>query len=116
MPTITPTITRLGERGMARSVVWAGLATGDDGGWVELPEHADARSVQVIGTFAGATVSLEGSNQDTPTVSAPLTNAAGAAIALTAAGLARVSEPVRWVRPVVTSGTATGLTVAMFCR
>lgn len=98
----------------ATLVQWAGLAaSGDDGQVYPCFQIALAdRSVQVEGTFGGATVliegSLDGANFRT------LTDALGSPLSFTAAGLKYITEPVAYVRPRLTAGAGASLTVTMF--
>ena len=114
MATVTPTITYApnGYRDLVQ-VVWAGLATGDDGAPVDIANWQD-RSVQAEGTFGGATVGVQGSNDGTNYRS--LSDAASTAIAITAAGIEQVLEIVRLVRPIVTGGAGSGLTVTLLAK
>lgn len=74
-------------------ITWV-LTTADHTGdaVVGLEDYADM-TVQVLGTFGGATVTLEGS-LDGGTTYAPLTDPQGNAIAKTSAALEGVSEAV----------------------
>lgn len=91
---------------------WAGLSTGDDGRVVEYSEFAD-RSVQFSGVFAGASVSLQGSNDGVNWH--VLTDPLGAPITKTAASLAAITEMTRFVRPVVSGGSgSTAITCTLF--
>lgn len=90
---------------------WA-LAAGDDGRAVDFSEFAD-RSVQFSGTFGGATVSLQGSNDglNWHTLTDPL----GTPIAKQSGALVAVTEMTRYVRPLVTGGdVGTAITVTLF--
>lgn len=116
MATIQPTSDEF-NRVTTRRIAWVGLATGDDGAPVDWSAHAD-RSVQVFGTFGGATVTMQGSNDagPVPTNWNTLTDLNGNAIAFTAAGMEQIAESTCWVRPVVTAGAASGITVQMLLR
>jgi hypothetical protein len=105
------------NRMQCRRAVWTGLATGDDGEAIDWSAFAD-KSVQVIGTFGGATVTLQGSNDEgpVPTNWVALTDLLGNALNFTATGLEQVTENTCWVRPVVTGGAASGITVQMLLR
>jgi hypothetical protein len=117
MATIVPTFSKIrGPAGGIDAVVatWTPLAAaGDVGQPLQRIDLAD-RSVQVAGTFAGATVAFEGSNDGINyfTLSSP----SGAALSFTAAGLMQVNQPVAWVRPHVTLGSGASLTVTMTAR
>lgn len=108
---ITPTL----AEGDARTVIatWAAMATGDTGAAIRYAGAAD-RTVQIVGTFSGSTVTLQGSLDGDNW--AALTDAQGNAIAMAAAGLEAITELVRFVRPVVTGGSGAGLTVMLLMR
>ncbi len=117
MATIVPTFSKVrGPSGGIDAVVatWTPLAAaGDVGQPLQRVDLAD-RSVQVTGTFAAATIVLEGSNDGVNyfTLSSP----SGAALSFTAAGLIQVNQPVAFVRPHVTLGSGASLTVTMTAR
>ena len=96
--------------------VWSGLLVTDGGSWVSLEKFCRA-TYHVFGTFGGATVTLQGSNETTPANPFALTDQAGAALSFTATG-GRPSIPApRWVRPFVTGGDGTtSLTVIAVTR
>lgn len=100
MAVVAKTITRIPVPpfGYAWMVFWDGLVKGDTGSPLEMPARAD-RSVQIIGTFDSATVTLKGSNDGTNYVT--LDDNEGTAISLTSAGLVGVRDPVRYIRPEV---------------
>jgi len=93
------------------------LAAGESGDAFLLPGYAD-RSVQVFGTFGGASVVFEGSNQDgTPATYATLSDPQGNGLTFTAAGLKAVLEMTRVVRPRVIGGDGTtSLTIILFAK
>jgi hypothetical protein len=117
MTTIAPTFSKIrGPAGGVDAVVatWTPLAAaGDVGQPLQRTDLAD-RSVQVTGTFAGATIVLEGSNDGAAYFT--LSNPAGAALSFTAAGLMQVNQPTAWVRPRITLGSGASLTVTMTAR
>lgn len=98
-------------------VRWSGLLLNDDGAWFIPSEHAD-RTVQVTGTFGGATVRWEGSNDPVavgagvPATGFTLTDQTGVPVTLTAPGGRLLAEAPRWVRPVVVGGDGTTALVA----
>lgn len=101
----------------AKLVSWV-LAAGESGDPFVMPAYAD-RSIQITGTFGGATVTFEGSNQsaDAPTVYATLTDPQGNNLSFAAAGLKAVSEMTRVARPQVTGGDGTtALTCLLFVK
>ena len=103
--------------GYAQFVTWSLLTTGDTGSPWELLSAAD-KTVQIFGDFgAGATVTLQGSN-DPRVLTAPssavwfsLTDPQANAIEKTAAAGEAILENPRWIRPSVTGGTNPDLTV-----
>src|SRR5712664_2616218 len=110
MTTIVPTFSKI--RGPAGGIdaivaIWAPLAaSGDIGQALQRTDLAD-RSVQITGTFAGATIVFEGSNDGTNYFT--LSNPAGTALSFTAAGLMQVNQPTASVRPRVTLGSGASL-------
>ena len=116
MPTITPTVTYApeGHRNLAR-VLWPAMSTGDVGAPVNLPSFPDC-SVQVEGTFGGATVAMVGADEATPANYRPLTDPQGNAISMTAKGIEQIEEIASWIRPTVTGGAGSGLAVTLVAR
>jgi hypothetical protein len=110
------TVTSLsGEPIMSGDVVrlqWS-LGAGETGDAVKYPEFAD-RSVQVAGTFGGATVTWEGSNDGTNY--ATLTDPQGNALSFIAAALAQILEVSQFGRPKVTGGAGSALTITLVAR
>lgn len=91
---------------------WA-LATGDDGAPIQYPEFAD-KTVQVIGTFGGGTVLIEGSNDGTNW--STLTDPSGSSLSFSAAGLKQVLECTQYIRPRQSGGAAVAVTVYLVAR
>jgi len=98
-------------------VKWTGLqASGDTGAPFACPNYLE-KSVQVVGTFGGATLTIQGSNmKDTPTY-ATLNDAGGSALTYTTAAIKKVREHTYWVRPVLSGGEVfiTNLDVYLLC-
>jgi hypothetical protein len=93
---------------------WSALLAGDDGEPVRLAVFSD-RSVQIAGTFGGASVTIGGSN-DGITYHA-LTDTLGSALTITAATLRQIVELPVWIKPRVFGGDGTtNLTVTMAGR
>ena len=90
--------------GNASMVTWTNVVTGNTGSPIENPTFSD-RSVQVTGTFGGATCTIEGSNDGTNW--ATLTDPAGVATTFTAAGLKQILQVTRYIRPNVSAGAGT---------
>ncbi len=83
---------------------WEGLAAGDDGALVMGAQYTD-KSVQVVGTFGGATLTFQGSNNGTDW--SPLTDPQGNALNFATAKIELVSEATLYIRPIVTGGDGT---------
>ncbi len=111
MATVESTIAE--TDGRSYTATWAGLTTGDVGDALRYAGHAD-RTVQVFGTFGGATVTLQGSLDGTNW--ATLNDAQGDPISITAAKIESVTEAVRFTRPSVSGGSGASLTVMLFMR
>ncbi len=75
---------------------------------------ASTAAVAVTGTFGGATITLHGSLDGTNFFG--LKDRTGAAVSFTAAGLAELSTAAVWIRPVITAGAASSVTVALALR
>lgn len=122
MATISPVKTTLPDLGEYDGVFvysWT-LTSADDAAPLTLPRHAD-KSVQVAGTFGGATVKIEGS-LDGATF-APVTDPQGNDIAITAfpagysAKIESVTEAVRSIKPTLSGATGTtAITVTILLR
>lgn len=114
MPTISATSSRTPQDYVV--VTWTPLLLNDDGAWLDFAEFAD-RTIQVTGTFGGATAAMQGSNEPTPSVGFTLTDQAGLPLSFTAAGGKVSAEASRWVRPLITGGDGTtSLTVRAVAR
>lgn len=100
------------QGGKARLYQWV-LNDGDDGAPIEAVEFAD-RSVQVTGSFGGASVVIEGSN-DSATYGT-LTDPQGNDLLVIAAKVEMVTEVTRLIRPRVQGGTGVAVTVSLLAR
>ncbi len=109
MATINPTLQSrplpdpsIGE-GVVQTVTWTALTAANAvGGGVEINGRIADCVFQASGAFDGATLALEGSNDGVAW--APLTDSAGAAIALTAGGFAQPEARPVLARPATTGG------------
>ena len=113
MATITAVVEEVSTK--SRVILWETLTeTNSDGSSVSY--HGDVeRSVQVMGTFGGATITIQGSN-DGGIIWATLHDAAGANLDFTVAGLELVLENARHMRPIVTGGAGVDVDVHLFTR
>jgi hypothetical protein len=111
------TITAIGPtRTRADANTWVAtwtMGNADVGTAIELPEAAE-KSVQTSGTFASATVILQGSNDGTNWNT--LTDPQGNAISFTAAGLEAVTEHTRYVRPSSSGGAGAAVVVVVYFK
>jgi len=107
MPSPTLTLSR---------VKWTPLTSSDlDGEPLGMSDFQD-RTVQVLGTFGGATVTIQGSNDD-GTTWATLTDPLGNNLAFSSAGMKQVTELPQLIRPLVSgAGGTTSLSVYLHMR
>lgn len=91
---------------------WTGLATSDSGLPINGPGFTDV-SVQFGGSFGGATVVIEGSNDGTNYIT--LVDPFNTALSFTAAAFAQVLPIALWMRPRVTGGAAVAINVIAVC-
>ena len=83
---------------------WSHMAQNDVGAAIGNAQYTD-RSFQVAGNFGGASVSVEGTNDDTNW--APLTDLQGNALTFIAPKIEFVTEATLRIRPKVTGGDGT---------
>lgn len=115
MATANPVITQVGDQdGSLQKAVWVLTGTDTVGASVRMSEWAD-RTIQMAGTWNGATVTWEGSCDGGVTFS-PLTDPQGNAISKLADSLEAVTEVVEYARPRVSSGAVTAVTVSVLLR
>ena len=96
----------------ATTSTWGAMATGDNGA----PVSTNGRnlSVQVLGTFGGATVTMQGSNDGTNWATLNDQAVPGNVCSFTSAGFKGVLQMPKYIRPVVSGGAGSGLIVIMF--
>lgn len=116
MATVTPTLTKVGDQDdSAILLTWALTTANTDGSLIEWTQWAD-RCFQAAGTWGGATLTIQGSNDGSNWFT--LSNAAGAAAAtFTADGGKSIIELPRYVRPnLTTPGTGATVSVTLLAR
>jgi len=115
MATIVNVNSQAAEDGSAILIKWEALVSGSlDGIGVPVAKFAD-KTVQVIGTFDTATITIQGSNDNTNWFT--LTELDGTALVWTAAYGAAISESPWYIRPLVSSvGGSTDLDVLLLVR
>ncbi len=72
--------------------------------------------MHLFGTWGGATILIQGSNEDSPTDWQTLRDAAGNNLSFTANGLRTILELPRWIRPSSSGGTGTAVSVIINAR
>ena len=82
--------------GSALLIRWDALGQNEAGSAVELPEYADM-TVQVVGTFNGGTVTIQGSNDGATW--ATLNDPSSAALTFTSTRIEGILENPRYIRP-----------------
>lgn len=110
MAVIASAVSRDSVPGMVM-VTWTPMTTTDTGTPFSAGYAADF-TIQVFGTFGGATATFQGSNDGTNWH--PLTQRGGTAnMAYTSAANHSCNEMPAFIRPNITGGTSTSLTVVM---
>jgi hypothetical protein len=117
MPTVSPAIAAVQvSGGSTPRLSWSGIITGDTINAFGVAGQGGVRgSVQIGGTFGGATVTLEGSNDGTTyfTLKA-LDNSTN--ISATAAAYFEFSTAALYIRPAVAGGSANSINVTVVLR
>jgi hypothetical protein len=113
MATINPIVNKAVQG--ANSVVTASWTMGgaDTGVQVALTDWYD-RSIQIAGTFGGATVTIQGSNDGVNW--STMRDPASVALTFTAADIKQLLEMALYIRPITTGGTGSALVVTMAGR
>jgi hypothetical protein len=121
MSTIAPTVTPIyGQQGgvVGYTFKWA-LGNADSGQAVNLVEFPD-KSVEIVGTWGGATGVLEGSNDDDGSGAAgtytTLNDPSSNALSFTANAQKQVTEVTAWTRPRTSGGTGTAVVASLTVR
>ena len=91
-----------------RRILWETMGNADSGSPILIGECPDG-SIQVVGTFGGATIVLQGSNDGTNWVT--LTDEIQSPVSFTSAGLKMFLPRVWKIRPTTSGGTGTDLDV-----
>lgn len=84
---------------------------GDDG--APITSVGPKTSVQVVGALSGSTVAIQGSNDGTNWITLNDEATPASACSFTSAGFKGVLQFAKYIKPVVTGGTATGLVVSL---
>ena len=103
MATISPNTD--GPISTAQVVNWTGISTGDTINSYAIPDEFGAIGcVQITGTFGGATITLQVSNDGTTWFN--LTDLQGAGISATANKFADFTTAAIYIRPAITAGSS----------
>lgn len=115
MATVSAVLTNIATQdGSVVQSKWTSLTnTNVDGSPISFCEWAD-RCVSVDGTFGGATVTVQGSNDGTNWYT--LNNAQGTAATFTAAGIKQIVELPKFMRPLLSGGSGADVTVYAILR
>lgn len=96
-------------------LIWEGAATGDTlVPFAVAQQYGLAASVQAVGTFGGATVKLQVSNDGTNWVDA--SDVLGNAVSMTAMGYFELSLSGAYIRPAISGGTGDDIDVIVVLR
>lgn len=115
MVAVTAAVVPVGSPDGVPRVVWTGLAPGDTGTpYLVRNRYGFVGSIQISGTFGGATVALEQSNDGTNWF--PAVDPLGAAISATAAEISEMSLAAAYLRPTITGGTGSTVDVIIVFR
>lgn len=113
MATIVPSTVE--EQIRAAAYRWTDYSTADTATPVKVQNMQGlAGSVQVTGTFGGATIALQVSNDGTNFVT--LKDGTGTNITFTAAGMAEFSTAALYIKPTSSGGTSDDVTVTVVLR
>jgi hypothetical protein len=121
MAVITPKFTSIvGPNGGVDAIIttWGPIGDADTCLPMQRPDYAD-KSIQVEGTFAGATIVIEGSNDSTTGLDGhfrPLRNPEGVVLNFIAGDIQQTQEATLWFTPVTSGGAGSSLTVTAMCR
>ena len=113
MATITPTTVE--QQIQAAAYRWTDYSTSDASTPIKVQNMQGlAGAVQVTGTFGGATITLQVSNDSTNFVT--LKDSAGTDISLTASGMREFSTAALYLKPTSSGGTSDNVTVTVILR
>lgn len=112
MATVNPVISSLSS---TPRIVWAGMVTGDTlNSYTVCARCGLAMSVQISGTFGGATVKLQQSNDGTTWFD--IKDITGTTISATADAIFEASVSALYVRPTISGGAANNINVILMLR
>ena len=113
MATVSPVVKRTAEG--IPYVIWEGIVTGDTLNAFALPEQWGlAGSIQISGTFGGATAKLQHSNNGSVWFDA--NDLDGSPVSATSDAIFEISLSSAYFRPAVASGSANDIDIIMVLR
>lgn len=113
MATVSPVVKRTAKG--TPYVIWEGIVTGDTLVALELVDGwGTAGSVQISGTFGGATVKLQHGNDNSTFLDAK--DVSGATVSATANAIFEISLSSAYFRPAIASGSANDVDVILVLR
>lgn len=116
MATVSPAFSFVqAQSSKVPQTVWAGIVTGDTiNPFIVVAQAAVAGCVQIGGTFGGATVGLQASNDGVTYFD--MKDLGGTTLSATSAALFEFTTAAVYLRPVVTGGAANTINVTMVLR
>ncbi len=113
MATVDPVLKRTAEG--IPYIIWEGIVTGDTITAYALPEPWGlAASLQISGTFGGATVKLQQSNDNSTYLD--IKDVHGTVVSATANAIFEMSLSAAYMRPSIASGSANDIDVILVLR
>lgn len=116
MATVSPVVSSTQVQGVdVHKVSWTGVVTGDTLVGFGIPDRsAVAGAVQISGTFGGATVKLQASNDGTNYFD--MKDITATALSAAAASLFEFTSSALYLRPSITSGSANSVNIILVLR
>lgn len=116
MPTITPVFSTVQAQGeIVPRIVWADIATGDTINSIAIPgQAAVAGAVQFGGTFGGATIKLQVSNDNITFFD--MKDLSTVTISSTVASFFEFTTSAVYLRPAISGGAANAVDVTVCLR
>lgn len=115
MPVISPVLSSVASPDGVPVVTWTGIAPGDTcDPYVLKGQRGLALSIQVSGTFGGATIAVQHSNDNTSYLT--MSDIVGAAANTASSSIFEATTSAVYVRPLITGGTGSSVSVRMVLR
>ena len=115
MPVISPVLSSVAPPDGVPVITWSGIAPGDTcDPFVVKGQRGLAMSVQISGTFGGATIAMQHSNDST--TYATLADLFGVAVSTTVGNVFEASSSAVYIRPIITGGTGSSVVARLVLR